>query len=661
MRIRRRTSDKFLREMFRPSDTSVISFLNKVDAAEREKKALLEWGENVELAGRHTKITAWRWNFNSGRLEYAPHFREVFGFDPLEPVNYETWIGHVHPDFRENAKSSLAEFLAGTARDYHRVQAYVTAAHEIHWVETRGLLERGVLGKPERITAICVDVTETKNMEFAIRESEECFRALFEQTAVGIARLDLDCRYLQVNDRFCNITKYSREELLQMHVSDLCTEGFAKELDLRKNLLSGEIPRFTTEERYTRKDGSIAWVLRTLSLARNGVLIPQYFISVIEDITDLKRMEQELIKGRQRLEAAIAASGTATFRWDLLTNEWHWDKNITRLLGLAPGQVLNNFDDLLGVVVAEDRDTLIECCKRCAEEGNTCESEFRVLWRDGSIHHLYARGEAFSEGNGTITHITGAFLDLTSRKEMEEQIEASARLSALGMMAGGVAHEINNPLAVIHGSAVDFLRRVKKQGSVPLDIALRHGERILDTSNRIAKIIKSMRYLSREGSHDNVRATRVGKIVEETLEMCRERFKHHDIRLLVSNVDPTLSVYCREVQIGQVLLNLLQNAFDSVAQQPEERWVRLAALVRDDAVEFSVTDSGTGIPPELKTKIMYPFFTTKELGKGTGLGLSISQTIVKDHGGELDLREENGHPCFFFRLPRSRNEEQYAA
>jgi C4-dicarboxylate-specific signal transduction histidine kinase len=131
--------------------------------------------------------------------------------------------------------------------------------------------------------------------------------------------------------------------------------------------------------------------------------------------------------------------------------------------------------------------------------------------------------------------------------------------------------------------------------------------------------------------------------------------------LLLSNVDPTLSVYCREVQIGQVLLNLLQNAFDAVAEQPEERWVRLAALVRDDAVEFSVTDSGTGIPPGLKSKIMYPFFTTKELGKGTGLGLTISQSIVKDHGGELDLREENGHPCFFFCLPRSGNEEHYAA
>jgi len=196
---------------------------------------------------------------------------------------------------------------------------------------------------------------------------------------------------------------------------------------------------------------------------------------------------------------------------------------------------------------------------------------------------------------------------------------------------------------------------------VPLDIALRHGERVVETSKRIAKIVKSMRHLSREGSQDKVRATPVREIVEETLEICRERFRHHAVGLLLCNVDPTLSVYCREVQIEQVLLNLLQNAFDSVVEQPGERWVRLAALVRDDAVEFSVVDSGAGIPAQLKTKIMDPFFTTKEVGKGTGLGLSISRSIVKDHGGELDLREENGHPSFFFRLPRSRGKEHYAA
>src|SRR5262249_53935623 len=148
-------------------------------------------------------------------------------------------------------------------------------------------------------------------------------------------------------------------ELLHMTVYHIRSEEIAKDLDLRNKLLSGEIPRFTTEEHYARKDGSIAWILRTLSLARNAVRDPEYFISVIDDITDRKQMELELKDGRQRLQAAIAASGTATFRWDLLTNEWRWDENMACLFGLGPSQDLEDFDDVLAAVVAEDRKELI--------------------------------------------------------------------------------------------------------------------------------------------------------------------------------------------------------------------------------------------------------------------------------------------------------------
>ncbi|HTM38523.1 MAG TPA: PAS domain S-box protein [Terriglobales bacterium] len=661
MSVSPRTPDVLLRETFFTPHTSVISFLNKIHAGEREKKELVEWGENLEITGRNTKITAWRWSFNTGLLEYAPRFREVFGFAPFEPVTYDTWVGHMHPDSRERAKSSLADFLAGSTREYHNEQAYVTAGGEIHWVETRGLVERTHLGKPKRLTAICFDVTKAKNLELALRESEQHFRALFEQTAVGMARLDLKGSYIQVNDRFCDITKYSREELLRMGVSEIRTGETTKDLDLRNRLLSGEIPRFTTEERYARKDGSIAWVLRTLSLARNGLLAPQYFIAVIDDITDRKQMEQELKDGRQRLEAAIAASGTATFRWDLLTDEWSWDENMARLFGLAPGQALKSFDDVLSAVVAEDRNELIECCNQCAKEGNNCESEFRVNWPDGSVHHLYARGEAFCDENRGLTHITGAFLDLTARRQMEVQIETSARLSALGTMAGGVAHEINNPLSIVHAAAADLLRRAKSRTALSREIVLRNSERIVQMADRIAKIVKSMRNLAREGSQDKVRATRVAKIVEEVLEVCKERFKNHSVKLFVASLDPTITVYCREVQIAQVLLNVLQNAFEAVREQTGEKWVRVAVVVQGSAVEFSVTDNGPEIPSHLQSKIMEPFFTTKDVGKGMGLGLSLSRKIVEDHGGKLELLNDEGHTCFAFRLPLSLHKELYAA
>jgi C4-dicarboxylate-specific signal transduction histidine kinase len=257
-----------------------------------------------------------------------------------------------------------------------------------------------------------------------------------------------------------------------------------------------------------------------------------------------------------------------------------------------------------------------------------------------------------------------ALEDITERRSAEALLEtkraqlvSSARLAALGMMAGNVAHEINNPLAIIHASASDLLLRASEEGAMPLEIVVRNSERIKETANRISKIIKSMRHVAREGSQDRFAPIRVDRIVEETLEVCKQRFKDQSVNLILPSIDPALCVSCREVQIAQVLLNLLQNALDAAMEQAGERWVRLDVAVQDAWVVFSIIDSGPGIPAELKTRIMEPFFTTKEVGKGTGLGLSLSRAIVEEHGGKLELTEEAGHTCFSFRLPLAQKAE----
>ncbi len=249
--------------------------------------------------------------------------------------------------------------------------------------------------------------------------------------------------------------------------------------------------------------------------------------------------------------------------------------------------------------------------------------------------------------------------DITERRKAEAQLEvnraqlaSSARLASLGVMAGGIAHEINNPLAIIHASADDLVRRAE-QGVVPADIVVQNSERIQQTAKRITKIIRSMRLLAREGSQDQFRPTLVSRIVEEALEVCTERFKVHSVELRLPAIDPALCISCREGQIAQVLVNLLQNASDAVMENSRERWIRLDVRVHDGTVVFSVIDSGAGVPQDLKTRIMEPFFTTKEVGKGMGLGLSLSRTIVEEHGGKLELTEENGCTCFSFRLPLS--------
>src|SRR6516165_8502694 len=247
--------------------------------------------------------------------------------------------------------------------------------------------------------------------------------------------------------------------------------------------------------------------------------------------------------------------------------------------------------------------------------------------------------------------------DVSARKALEAELEASrmkvvssARLSALGMMAGGIAHEINNPLGIIHAYASDLLEMVR-ESEVTAAAVERASTRIVETAKRIENIIKSLRHLAREGNTDPMLPASMQELVEGILELSRERCRMNSIRLTCSLIDPDLRVACREVQIAQAILNLLQNAFDAVVENAGDKWIEISVGVAGNSVVVSVSDSGPGVPSNIRDRIMEPFFTTKPIGKGMGLGLSLAQSIAKQHGGELTLGELEGHTCFSLTLP----------
>ena len=253
--------------------------------------------------------------------------------------------------------------------------------------------------------------------------------------------------------------------------------------------------------------------------------------------------------------------------------------------------------------------------------------------------------------------ICSVIRDITARKELEAQLAttrmqvvSSGRLSALGMMAGGLAHEINNPLGIIHAYASNLLE-MAHEGQISIPVLESTSAHIKETAERIGSIVKSLRHIARQGDGDPILPASLRDLIERVLELSRERFRMHSIQLLCPPIDPQLQVPCREVQIAQVVMNLLQNAFDAVAESPGEKWVAVDVSTRDDLVVVSVSDSGPGVPPNIRARIMEPFFTTKPVGKGTGLGLSLSRSIAAGHGGELTLSEQNGHTCFFLTLP----------
>jgi len=243
---------------------------------------------------------------------------------------------------------------------------------------------------------------------------------------------------------------------------------------------------------------------------------------------------------------------------------------------------------------------------------------------------------------------------LRAERELEQTRQASiysAKMAALGEMSGNIAHEVNNPLAAILLRA-HRLRNLVSQSPVDVQAAERVSRDIEATVHRIRRIVDSLRTFARDAEQDPMRPEPVARIVEETVEICAERFRNHSISLRVDPIASDLWAACRSVQISQILLNLLSNAYDAVEQQ-SVRWVRVRAAAEGDWVRISVIDSGPGVPPDLDNRIMEPFFTTKEIGKGTGLGLSVSKGIAEAHGGQLALDRLSLDTCFVLTLRRA--------
>lgn len=255
----------------------------------------------------------------------------------------------------------------------------------------------------------------------------------------------------------------------------------------------------------------------------------------------------------------------------------------------------------------------------------------------------------------------GVIRDITERREAEELLEqnrmkmiASSRLSSLGVMASGVAHEINNPLAVV-SVAAQQIRDFLDSGGADSGRMSRIAEKIVRNTDRIQHIVRGLRNLSRDGAHDPFAWKPVKDLVDDAVELCRARCRNHQIDLIIPPIPPELEIECRGTQISQVVMNLLGNAEDAV-KESEEKWIRLAARDYGATVEISVTDSGAGVPEEIRDKILEPFFTTKGVGQGTGLGLSLSKSIAESHRGELALDTASPHTRFFMRLPKSQAE-----
>jgi C4-dicarboxylate-specific signal transduction histidine kinase len=261
------------------------------------------------------------------------------------------------------------------------------------------------------------------------------------------------------------------------------------------------------------------------------------------------------------------------------------------------------------------------------------------------------------EKDGEIQAVMGMTSDMTQHLQMEQFLDderhrllASQRLNSLAGIASGLAHEINNPLAIISGYAEQLHFQAQK-GSLSGDRLIFSTSKIVEACKRCHMIIESLKHFARDGSHDPFESCSVNDIVTVALQLSEQTFHAMGVKLEWRPLPQDIVLKGRRLQLIQALFNVLSNACEASLQVKEPK-VSIQVLDHGDRASIEVMDNGPGIPESLRVKIFEPFFTTKDQMRSVGVGLSTAKGMVEEHEGRISFISNPGHTCFSISLPK---------
>jgi len=386
------------------------------------------------------------------------------------------------------------------------------------------------------------------------------------------------------------------------------------------------------EYRARQQDGSFRWIRAVGRTEYDDQGIARRFEGVTVDITATKRAEAALADSRDRLRAALDASGTGTFRWDIDSNNLDWDGNLDRLFGLQPGATVRSLPDFLRFVHPDDRQRVVDACARCATINADFDEEFRVVWPDGTVRWLFDKGRVFVAADGT-RYMSGACVDITDRRNKEDALRAADRQKDefLGMLA----HEIRNPLAPMMYSASILERRIQDPTlKRPLEVITRQATRmirIVDDLLDVSRVTQGKISLQRS-------RVCVGTLLRQCVEATQALFAARRHTVTVRALDPTLVVIGDEVRLAQIIENLLINA---AKYTPDGGRIELSGEPAGGMVSIAVTDTGIGIAPEMLERVFDLFAqadTSLDRAEGgLGIGLTLVDRLTRMHGGHASV------------------------
>ena len=493
---------------------------------------------------------------------------------------------------------------------------------------------------------------EREQTEAALKEREKAFRSLFDTGTTAVALL-VGRKFQRVNSLMSQITGYTEAELLgqttRIHYPDEAEyERVGRELygAMERNEVG------VLEARHRRKNGELYDVLlyaRRLNTEAEG----KATLVTVLDITDRKRAEVALRESEASLEAAQSLARIGSWVLDPETGAGTWSKELYNLFNFDPALGRPTFHDFVESVHPEDRAQLLERHQQMARAGGQAQFEFRSAPAHGPVRHFASvmQSTRKSAGPQGLWCLAGTVQDITEQKQLEANFLRAQRMEGIGALAGGIAHDLNNILQPILMSA----RLLREETTDPESREML--ETVASSAQRGADIIKQLLTFAR-GTPGTRVPLPVRHLLHELEKIIRETFPRN-IQLGMDAAQDLWLVMGDATQIHQALMNLCVNARDAM---PDGGRLTLAAanVILDVAaaattpdakpgrhVCVSVTDTGTGIPPEVLDRIFDPFFTTKELGKGTGLGLATVLGILRGHGGFVRVKSQPGQGSSF--------------
>ncbi len=586
-------------------------------------------------------------------LDCNDAFARIFGYSSREEVlAHKTSDFYFSPADREALLNRLKKEKVLTTFELHLRRKDGSPI----WVLENVTFTEGEQGAPAVMEGTLIDITDRKRTLEALQESEDRFRRLFDEAPVAYHEIDTQGIVCRVNQAECRLLGFDSSQILGKYIWEFVAE---EEREISREAIrqkvTGEQPLVPVQREYVRRDGTrlILEVHENLIRDQSGQIIGVR--SAMLDVTERKWAEEALRASEGRYRLLFEQNLAGVYRATLGGHFLDCNESFARILGYSSSEELMSHRPLEVYPSPGDREAFIE---RLKVERALTNFESCLRRKDGGPVWVLENASLIEDVDGTPALVQGTLIDITERKQLEDQLRQSQKMEAVGRLAGGVAHDFNNLLTIISGYSQLLLERLS-----PGDRLRANVEEIRKAGERAASLTRQLLAFSRQ----QVISPQILDMnaVVASMEKMLTRLIGEDIELVTVQGPNLGGVKADPGQIEQVILNLAVNSRDAMPQggkiiletanvELDEAYSRGHYSVRPGSyVMLAVSDTGIGMDAETMSHIFEPFFTTKEKGKGTGLGLAMVYGIVKQSGGCIWVYSEPGRGTTFkIYLPR---------